>query len=494
MPEVGGGLAGTIQKAKMAMGGGGGGGGAEVPLQRCLVTKVGTGEGKSLIIALISAYVAKQLDPEKPFKVHVLENDEGLLAKDYGEFEKFFAGLGIRLGMANSSTKPDTFIKNEGTAREEIVEGFKELDKKHVVYLTMRAMQNYYKYLVGKTPGFGDRTVLIVDEVDGLIVDKKPNDMFVKKDDEKSLEMKRALDQLIEHQPNIDPITQKRGTPSTAYKTRPVGVSIPMWMRIRQAFEALDKKSQGIKGESGGDYVIDNDEKSKGDIYAINKEGERIDDGGTMLWLEILRYKMFIKPPPGQVRGKKWEPMLQSPYFFLSLPHMVRKYNAVLGLSGSLGSSTEKSFLNETYRAWSYDVPSFMNTCGPVELKKKPIFVNNSHSVCETHEEQEKEIFELAFEKMKTTPNLEDPDKSSFGVPVLIITDSSAKAVEMTRKMRKMLEAKLASLPPVERSSLLSGVQADSGNPNLKDNGEPYSVEDCKYHIFPCNIAFLLCH
>ena len=98
-------------------------------------------------------------------KVHILENNEGLLAKDYSQFEAFFQmHFSINVAKADNSTPgaphdPDPL-----------------LERAQVIYLTSRAMQTTYAHGIGHNPC--KNVVLIVDEVDDLIVDKHPNDIY----------------------------------------------------------------------------------------------------------------------------------------------------------------------------------------------------------------------------------------------------------------------------------------------------------------------------
>merc|ERR1712151_1143118 len=49
--------------------------------------------------------------------------------------------------------------------------------------------------------------------------------------------------------------------------------------------------------------------------------------------------------------------------FVASRPRVFRKYHRIIGLSGSIGSKPEQSFLRETYGAMFFKVPPFLKTC-----------------------------------------------------------------------------------------------------------------------------------
>jgi len=61
--------------------------------------------------------------------------------------------------------------------------------------------------------------------------------------------------------------------------------------------------------------------------------------------------------------------------------------------------------------------------------------------LCNKREEQMDEIFEVAFEKMRGSHS--DSSKKVSGVPVLIITESTAEAIKFTARMRQLLEERL---------------------------------------------------
>jgi preprotein translocase subunit SecA len=58
---------------------------------KALIAQVGTGEGKSLIIAMMAIYFVKVLGK----RVHILENNQGLLDKDVETMKPLFAEFGI---------------------------------------------------------------------------------------------------------------------------------------------------------------------------------------------------------------------------------------------------------------------------------------------------------------------------------------------------------------------------------------------------------------
>ena len=113
-------------------------------LPKTVVARVLTGEGKSLIIAMLCVLFAKQHGK----RVHVLASTDGLLARDHNEFKDFFAAFSLTSGTDLSQLT-------------------------NITYCTKRGLDNFYRNTVGTDPF--KNTILLVDEVDALIVDDAPN-------------------------------------------------------------------------------------------------------------------------------------------------------------------------------------------------------------------------------------------------------------------------------------------------------------------------------
>ena len=61
---------------------------------KAFIAQMGTGEGKSIVIAMLAVFMAKL----HGLKVHVLENNEGLLERDYAQNLAFFERCGVTCG------------------------------------------------------------------------------------------------------------------------------------------------------------------------------------------------------------------------------------------------------------------------------------------------------------------------------------------------------------------------------------------------------------
>merc|ERR1719502_378730 len=61
---------------------------------KAFVAQLATGEGKSIVIAMLAIFMVKLFG----LKVHVLENNEGLLERDYATNVPFYEKFGIKSG------------------------------------------------------------------------------------------------------------------------------------------------------------------------------------------------------------------------------------------------------------------------------------------------------------------------------------------------------------------------------------------------------------
>lgn len=332
---------------------------------KAFIAQVGTGEGKSLMIAMTAVYFAVILKK----KVHVLENNIGLLEKDMAQFEKFYETFDLKVdkNFDNYSGKAD------------------------ITYTLRRDMESFYRMQTteGNKP-FGN-TMLIVDEVDELIVDGDPNQAYVR-EGSASLPVKNYIDTLA----------------SNSSASMPSGGIKWLWDAISYGV----REAKSLK--EGSDYRVLHDGS-----YCVVEEGQ-LKQNTYDINLEILRYLN---------ERNSYNPKVQTRFYFQSMPHMLLQYEAILGFSGSLGSPAEREYLASQYKAWCFDVPSYLDTCENVKKPKAKLLKDRVH-VMPTREESFKKGIELAVEKSKN-------------VPVLIITDLPDTAHGLTPKVVAALQIQL---------------------------------------------------
>jgi hypothetical protein len=101
---------------------------------------------------------------------------------------------------------------------------------------------------------------------------------------------------------------------------------------------------------------------------------------------------------------------------------LLMQYYATIGLSGSLGSPSEKDFLSTTYGAEFLDVPPFLDTCAGAR-KHPPTLLGDSVSVFITPREQYTAVARLALAQCTR-------------VPVVVIAKNSIAAAAIFAEVR----------------------------------------------------------
>jgi hypothetical protein len=326
---------------------------------KALLMQVGTGEGKSLIAAMISIYIVTVLDK----RVHILTNNVGLQSRDFSAFSKFYQAFGM-----SCSDKIE--------------------DRCHVTYCLRRDLETFHRESIfrGETKIFKD-SILIVDEVDQLIVDEKPFQSFVREDFKRSGYLNDCFSAL-----------KKKGPSAVAPAVRGSSDGYPdsyVWERACRAYNIASSKQEGLGVPNGycrvqsGEYVM-NDARG----IQVNNYYD--------LWLEYINF----------TRREGYQARFQSVFHSQSLCYTMKQYDFICGLSGSLGSPSERESNNQLYRTWNIHVPPFLNTCNEV-VKAMPTLIDNCVYVYDSDQEQFNKL-------METARNL------AQGVPVLIIMENAA--------------------------------------------------------------------
>jgi SecA DEAD-like domain len=198
---------------------------AQPGVPHTLVARVLTGEGKSLIIAMLCVLLVKLHGKS----VHVLSSNEGLRDRDFEEFGPFFNLAGVQSS------------RDLGAAPSSAGQGL-------VVYCVKQDLDVYYFKNVGRKPF--SNTVLVVDEVDSLIVDDAPNNPYLKKDDDMQIHVKRLFDDFL--------------ADGAALQSR----DEPYYDVVREAVQLGNECFGKGRGQPGG-YSTDSD----GKFFAIDESG-----------------------------------------------------------------------------------------------------------------------------------------------------------------------------------------------------------------------------
>lgn len=235
-------------------------------------------------------------------RVHILENNEGLLERDFANYEAFYKSFGLTCSKSVDATSDICYcLKKQNNAyfNEQILRG--ELD-------------------LGST-------VLIVDEVDDLVVNEKPTLLYTSRDESLTPFYKMSYRALIKGE------------------GRPLKVDSQVWNACKRIKVEADGKAKGVhydKGERGWVML----EEGPDGLPRMPKV-PLTDD-----WLVYKNYADFdLEPSKNTFRN------------CLCTPFMYTKYASIFGLTGSVGGEAEREYIRKTYRMVPFEVPQFLTTC-----------------------------------------------------------------------------------------------------------------------------------
>jgi len=269
---------------------------------RAFIAQMATGEGKSIVIAMLAVFMVQL----HGLKVHILENNEGLLERDYAQNKPFFDAFGIHCSI--DLMDPEA----------------------QVVYcLKSRINQMFLRNMLeGKLDEELGQTVIIVDEVDDLVVNENPNSNYVKEDAERTPDLRKCFGALKD-----DEIVMPRGV-----------TTVKIWEDAQKCVREAAAKAEGR------DYRIVVEEGRKVAVMLVDGVIPKV--RRSAMWLSFLNYK---------IGGH--EPIAESPFATVCTPYVFNKYRGIFGLSGSVGGQAELTYLASTYGAVKFEVPRFLDTC-----------------------------------------------------------------------------------------------------------------------------------
>ena len=330
---------------------------------KAFIAQLATGEGKSIVIAMLAVFMAKIYG----LKVHVLENNEGLLDRDYATNAPFYARFGIASGKG--------------------LDGLGD-DNCRIVYVLKPQIQKHFlrRMVAGKLDEDLSGSVLVVDEVDDLIVNERPNSHYVKVDVELSPAIKRAYNALKE---GLD--------------KRPDDVSANAW---EMALDNFERAQAAVKDTH---YRVVTNSEGKTELVQLDKEGRVPKVPLTSGWLKCLQF---------MENGE--EPTCDSAFTTICTPYIFNKYSAIFGLTGSVGGKAELNYLTKTYHAVKFDVPRFLDTC---EGDARKTVVNHGVELLEGDAAQLKRVVDLCNAHYRK-------------VPVLVICASTAELTAVVDALR----------------------------------------------------------
>jgi len=302
-------------------------------------------------------------------RVHVLENNAGLLERDLRTQKPFYERFGLKAG---------TDLLDKDT---------------QICYCLKDAINKAFlrKLVAGTLDDELKATILLVDEVDDLIVNERPNSHYVRKDADKTPSLIKCFEVL---KVNVDGV-------------KPEGIDQETWEQAQRDVKYCNKHIERDKQYR----VITEGETAK--AVMLDQAGNLPKVPLTAPWLIYINYKDCGIPPISETR-----------YACVCTPYIFNKYAGIFGLTGSVGGKAELKYLTSTYHAVKFDVPRFLDTC--VGNARKEV-TNHGVEVVKDDAALVKRVVQLAVEYHKK-------------VPVLIIASSG---VELTKLVEACKNAEL---------------------------------------------------
>ena len=348
------------------------------PKYRTFIAQMSTGEGKSIVIAMLAIFMVRLYG----VKVHVLENNAGLLQRDFKQNQPFYDKFGIKSGI--SLDEPDS----------------------QIVYCLKDAINRRFlrKMVEGKLDEELANTVLIVDEVDDLIVNERPNAHYVKRDAERTPALIKCFQSLAK--------AKERESAQM-----PDGVPDDIWHYANEVVKFTATR------EVNKHYRIIESAEGKKSVLQLDPSGNVPKVKLASPWLNWLDYKLCGVEPFSETR-----------WACVCTPYMFNKYKGIFGLTGSVGGKAELKYLANTYKAVKFDVPRFLDTCHGNARKE---VTNHGVELHAGGAKQLTRVCELAGQYFKK-------------VPVLIITTGPDQIKKVLDALKEGPEAKEAGIPPEE--------------------------------------------
>merc|ERR1719201_3126029 len=111
----------------------------------------------------------------------------------------------------------------------------------------------------------------------------------------------------------------------------------------------------------------------------------------------------------------------------MSRPRVFRKYQNILGLSGSIGSTEERKFLKDSYGAAFFEVPPFLKTCRDSPFHDPvPAKLGNPRQAVHVESTRDKQFQRVAEVALQAREN----------VPVLVIAKDRSQVDALVKTLR----------------------------------------------------------
>jgi len=246
------------------------------------------------------------------FHVHVLKHDATELRRDFTQSKPLYDSLGISAGAGLE-------LRSQHCSHDE------STDPKIVYCLIDGINRRFLRKLVEGHLDEFERTILIVDEAEDVLINDAPNNMFSRRDAQRSAEMVKAYEAV-----------QKGGeTPEM-----PEGVALETW---EYALAVRDYCAKDVV--EGTHYrVFKNEGKER--VIMLDEHGNVPNVSLTSPWLIYLNYKLF-----------GIEPFSETRHACVCTSYMFKRYKGVMSLCSAALSPAEHRFLSKSYSLLQYQAP-----------------------------------------------------------------------------------------------------------------------------------------
>ena len=263
-------------------------------------------EDRALLMALLALYLTKGLGKH----VHILCSTSQGLFRDCSRMTPYLATMDVTASMNDFSQAAD------------------------VTYCLQRDLTQFYRDSIffGHVPL--SNTILLVDDLDDLDIDKVPNSIYGKKDDELTAPLKAFFDEFLQKGDAAEP----PASVAAGSKDPKDALAAVSWAKAKAAYTQF--RAMSLDAPNGYTRVGSRLEL----LDARGKVVQHKYNGG----LEMARYKLDGESPS-----------ISSKFFYQSLPHVFGQYEGIVGLGSrqhGTDSADNRRFLEKFFGLWSFNV------------------------------------------------------------------------------------------------------------------------------------------
>ena len=356
------------------------------------IAQVATGEGKSIIVAMLSAAIALTGN-----FVDIISSTQYLAQRDAEHFKPFYSLLGLTSGSFEYQKYPMNFdvqiLYSTNTSFE-----FARLKEGEEGKDTIFSTSLYNKRLEKR-----NKMSVVVDEADNLFIDTAQNSARISHPMPSSInwiyppiynevshnntdvESIRTILSKVEHGKHIEEVKK---------------------FSMDQIKRWISSATKAILMEEGVDYIIGkNKENNKKEVQIIDKNTGRIVHGSR--WANGIHEFVEVK---AEIEIQSESGIISS----ISHPSYFEDYKEIYGLTGTLGEKQERDEILQMYKLGNFDVPP--NKKCLREKKETLIFL--------TQKQKHESIIKIIEQNLQ------------IGRPTLVIVFTIQESEELSAKLR----------------------------------------------------------